>query len=158
MRMLSIAVAAVMLIPVAASAQNIDVIKERRAAFSEMGKAAKEPGKMLKGEIEFDAAKVKAALVLFQEKSGKLGALFPEDSKAGGDTKATKTDALPGIWDNKDDFTKRFDTLAEAAKAAETSITDEFAFQETFPKIVGNCGSCHKKYRKDDKCAACERA
>lgn len=150
-RLVAMAFISLMVGATVAAAQNIDVIKERREALDAMGKMAKQTGKMLKGETDFDLAKVKEALAVFQEKSAKLPDLFPEDSKTGGDTDETKTDALPAIWDNKDDFVKRFETLASMAKDAEAGITDEFEFQEKFPKVVGNCGECHKKYRKDDK-------
>ena len=130
----------------AASAQNLEAIKERKELLKEMGKATKDPGDMLKQAIPFDLAKVKAALAKYQENSPKIAKLFPDDSKTGG-----KTEALPAIWENKQDFEQRFEKLATEAKAAEGKITDEFSFMEEFPKVVGNCSSCHKKYRQDDK-------
>ena len=129
-----------------ASAQNLEVIKERKSLLKEMGKATKAPGDMLKGATHFDLAAVKAALAKYQENAPKIAKLFPDDSKTGGET-----EALPALWENKDDVTKRFEKLAADAKAAEASITDEFTFMDEFPKVVGNCGACHKKYRKDDK-------
>ncbi|MCC0011538.1 MAG: cytochrome c [Hyphomicrobiaceae bacterium] len=129
-----------------ASAQNLEVIKERKSLLKEMGKATKAPGDMLKGATPFDLAAVKAALAKYQENAPKIAKLFPDDSKTGGET-----EALPALWENKDDVTKRFEKLAADAKAAEASITDEFTFMDEFPKVVGNCGACHKKYRKDDK-------
>jgi len=129
-----------------ASAQNLEVIKERKSLLKEMGKATKAPGDMLKGATPFDLAAMKAALAKYQENAPKIAKLFPDDSKTGGET-----EALPALWENKDDVTKRFEKLAADAKAAEASITDEFTFMDEFPKVVGNCGACHKKYRKDDK-------
>lgn len=126
-----------------ALAQNAAVIKERKANFKAMADAAKPTGAMLKGEADFDLAAVKNAIKVFQEKAPLQGKLFPDDSKEG-----EKTEALPVIWENKADFEERFQKLAEAAKAAETSITDEDTFQQEWPKVMGNCGSCHKKYRK----------
>lgn len=127
----------------AALAQNADVIKERKANFKAMADAAKPTGEMLKGEADFDIAAVKNAIKVFQEKAPLQAKLFPDDSKEG-----EKTEALPVIWENKADFEERFQKLADAAKAAETSVTDEETFQEEWPKVMGNCGSCHKKYRK----------
>jgi cytochrome c556 len=37
--------------------------------------------------------------------------------------------------------------LAKAAKAAEASIKDEASFKTEWPKVVGNCGGCHKEFR-----------
>lgn len=127
-------------------AQNVEVIKERKALLKEMGKATKAPGDMLKGAVPFDLAAVKAALAKYQENAPKIAKLFPDDSKTGGET-----EALPAIWENKDDFLKRYEKLAADAKAAEAAITDEFNFMDEFPKVVGNCSGCHKKYREDKK-------
>lgn len=124
-------------------AQNADVIKERKANFKAMGDAAKPTGEMLKGEADFDIAAIKNAIKVFQEKAPLQAKLFPDDSKEG-----EKTEALPVIWENKADVEERFQKLADAAKAAETSITDEDTFQEEWPEVMGNCGGCHKKYRK----------
>ncbi len=72
----------------------------------------------------------------------KLPTLFPEDSKKGHDTAA-----LPAIWTNKDDFVARFKKLGGDAQAALSTITDKASFSETMPKVLGNCGGCHKEYR-----------
>lgn len=126
-----------------AIAQNVEVIKERKALLEKMGKAAKEPGKMMKQEIPFDAAAVTAALDTFIENAAKLPELFPEDSKTGGET-----EALPALWENKKDVVERFEKLVADAKAAKSAVGDEFDFTDTWPKVAGNCGGCHKKYRK----------
>ncbi len=126
-----------------AVAQNVEVIKERKALFEKMGKAAKDPGKMLKQEIPFDAAIVEAALDTFIATAPQMAEKFPEDAKTGGET-----EALPAIWENKENFDQRFKDLVTSAEAAKGQITDEFALMETWPKVVGNCGGCHKKYRE----------
>lgn len=129
-----------------ASAQNLEVIKARKGLLKEMMDATKGPGAMLKQEAPFDMAAVKAALAKYQENAPKIAKLFPDDSKTGGET-----EALPALWENKDDVMQRFEKLAADAKAAEGKITDEFTFMDEFPKVVGNCGACHKKYRQDKK-------
>lgn len=126
-----------------ATAQNVEVIKERQGILESFGKAAKPLGAMMKGEADFDLAKVQAALALLQEKAPKLPTLFPEDSKTGEDT-----EALPAIWENKADFEPRYQKLADDAKAAAAVITDQASFEENWPKVTGNCSGCHKKYRK----------
>jgi cytochrome c556 len=135
--------ASLLMLPVSALAQNAAVIKERKDAFKAMGDAAKPTGAMLKGEADFDLAAIKNAIKVYQEKAAILPKLFPDDSKEG-----EKTEALPAIWENKADFEGRFAKLAEMAMAAETSITDADTFAEEWPKVMGNCGGCHKKYRK----------
>ena len=127
----------------AALAQNLGVIKQRRDLYEAMGKSVKQPTKAYKGDDKFDLAKVKAALKVIQETTAKLPALFPDESKTGGDT-----EALPKIWDNKADFEGRMKKLNAAAKAAESSITDEAAFQAQWKDFMGHCSGCHKEYRK----------
>ncbi|MCH9806372.1 MAG: cytochrome c [Alphaproteobacteria bacterium] len=126
-----------------AAAQNLEVIKSRKDTLGEMGKAAKQPGKMMKQEIPFDKAVVDAALDVIIAKAPTLHKMFPDDSKTGG-----KTEALPALWENKDDVIKRFEKLVADAKAAKAGINDEFDFMDNWPKVVGNCGGCHKKYRE----------
>jgi cytochrome c556 len=130
----------------AVSAQNLEAIKARQDLLEAMGKAAKAPGAMLKGEAKFDLAKVQAALKVIQENAPKLPDLFPEDSKTGGDT-----EALPVIWEKKDDVVSRFKKLVADAKTAESAITDDVTFQTEWPKVAGNCGGCHKIYRQKKK-------
>ena len=130
----------------AALAQNTAVIKERKNHFKIMSDSVKPTGAMLKGETSFDLAVVKKAIKTIQEEAPQLAKLFPEDSKEG-----EKTHALPSIWTNKADFEGRFKKLADAAKAAESSISDEVTFQEVWPQVTGNCGGCHKKYRKQEE-------
>lgn len=124
-------------------AQNTKVIDERKAIYESFGKAVKQPGAAFRGDEAFDLAKVQAALKLIEEKSLLLPALFPDDSKTGG-----KTEALPKIWENKADFDSRLKKLHDAAKAAQASITDEASFKAQWKDLVGNCGGCHKEYRK----------
>jgi cytochrome c556 len=128
----------------AAVAQNVAVIKQRQDALKAMGKAVKEPVMMFKGEAEFDLVKVQAALKVMQEKAAILPTLFPDDSKVGEDT-----EALPAIWENKADVESRFKKLGEDAKKAEAGITDQASFETQFKDVMGNCGGCHKKYRKE---------
>lgn len=143
LRILSVA-ALVAVGATALAAQNLDAIKARKETLKGFGAAAKDPGAMLKGEAKFDMAKVQAALKTFQAGAAKLPDLFPDDSKKGGDT-----EALPIIWEKKADFVARYKKLAAESKAAEAKITDEIAFQEEWPKLLGdNCTGCHKIFRK----------
>lgn len=127
----------------AAWAQNTSIIKERQDHLEAMGKASGEVGKMFKGEADFDLEKVQNALALFQEKAALLPKLFPDDSKTGEDT-----EALPAIWADKAEFEGRFPKLAESSKAAAAAIKDDLTLADEWPKVVGNCKDCHKKYRK----------
>jgi cytochrome c556 len=146
MRLLAIPAAFLLIGTSVALAQNLAVIKERQEHYKAMGKATKEPNAMFKGEAEFDLAKVQAALKVIEEKAAVLPKLFPDDAKTG-----EKTEALPKIWEDKTAFEGRFKKLGEAAKAAETKITDAETFPDTWKEVMGNCSGCHKIFRKPPK-------
>ena len=99
---------------------------------------------MVKGEADFDLAKVQKALKVYQEQAQKLPGLYPDDSKTGGDTAA-----LPAIWERKEEFVASYEKLAKDAARASATIKDEASFRTEWPKVMGNCGTCHKAYRKE---------
>lgn len=119
-----------------------DPIAERKALFKQMAGAMKLPGEMLKGETALDLTKVKEGLAVIAANSAKLGELFPEGSNAG------DTAALPKVWEDKADFTARFDTMGKEASAAIVAIHNMDTLRANLPKVLGNCGACHKVYRK----------
>jgi len=137
------AAAAIAVGATAVYAQNLDAIKARKESMKALSAAAKGPGGMMKGEVPFALPTIQASLKAFQEQAAKSKGLFLDNAKTGGDT-----EALPAIWEKKADFEGKFDKLAAAAKAAETAIKDEASFKAEFGKVMSNCGSCHKEYRK----------
>lgn len=126
----------------AAAAQNVDVIAARQEIYKGMNSAVKPVGPMLKGDAPLDLAVVQTALKTIAAGTKKLPGLFPEDSKTGHDT-----EAKPEIWTHKDDFNGRMTKIAADSEAAIASITDQASFTATMPKILGQCGACHKEYR-----------
>ncbi len=118
-----------------------DAIAQRQALMKSNGNAAKAIGDMLKG-APFDLAVVQAGLKTFANSAAKAPALFPDDSKTGGDT-----EALPAIWANKPDFEARFAKLGKESAAAMVAITDEASFKAEAPALFKNCGGCHELYR-----------
>jgi cytochrome c556 len=117
-------------------------IKERKDLFKQMGGAAKVGGPMMKGEVPFDLAKVQGALKVYSDNAKKLVNLFPDDSKTGGDT-----EALPAIWEKKADFLGMMDKFDKDSAAASAAIKDEASFKTEWPKVMANCGGCHKVYK-----------
>jgi cytochrome c556 len=123
-------------------AQNAAVIAQRKEAMKTMGNAAKAPGAIAKGDAPFNAETVKASLQTVGDTAAKVKDLFTDDSRSG------DTDALPVAFDKKADLMARFDKLSADAKEAAGAITDEASFKAQWPKVVANCGGCHKEYRK----------
>ena len=142
LRILSV-VAALAVAATVAYAQNLEAIKQRQEAMKAVGAAAKEPGAMIKGEAAFVLGKVQAALKVYQEQAKKLPSLYPEDSKMGGDTAA-----LPAVWEKKQEFIAGYEKLARDASTAVTTIRDEASFKKEWPKVMDNCGACHKAFRR----------
>jgi cytochrome c556 len=124
-----------------ASAQS-DAIAMRQDILGGFGKAVKEPGAMLRQEAPFDLAAVRASLKTIADGAPKLKTLFPDDSKSG-----AYTEALPAIWEKKQDFLKIVDQLAASATAATAAIKDEATFRSEWGKVSSNCRACHKVYR-----------
>lgn len=123
------------------SAQN-DPIAQRKAILKGMGDAAKPVGGMLKGEVPFNLELVQAALKSFSAGSKQLPALFPENSKTGGDTTAA-----PKIWEEKAKFDAIFAKLDTDAAGALAAIKDEASLKANAGKVFGNCKACHDDYR-----------
>ena len=119
-----------------------DAIAQRKAILKQMGEATKPIAAMLKGEAKFDQAVVQKSLAAIADDSKKLPALFPPDSKTGGDTAA-----LPKIWEDKAKFDDLFAKLAAAATAAQGTIKDEASLKANIGGVLGNCKSCHDDFR-----------
>jgi cytochrome c556 len=92
-------------------------------------------------QSNLDAAK--KVFATFAEAGEKAPALFPDNSKTGGDTAA-----LPAIWENKADFTAKLAKFASDAKAAGAATKDFDSFKVQITEVRKNCGGCHQTYRK----------
>ncbi len=136
------AVAAIVVGVCAAVAQE-DPIKARKALMKTNGDQAKIVVAMVKGEAPFDPAKALAAFAAFEDAARKMPALFPDNTKTGGETAAD-----PKIWENMDDFKAKFAKFGDDAKAAQASVKDLDGLKAAFGSIGTNdCGGCHEKYR-----------
>ena len=117
-----------------------EIIKGRKAMFSENYQNGKKISILLKSN------KIKEAKPLMKKMSDnykKLLDYFPENTKEG-----FKTEALPRIWENKDEFNvlmqKASEDMIKLAKAIDTA--DDL--RATQKKLMwNNCSACHKKFR-----------
>ena len=123
------------------NAQSVEeIIKGRKAMFSENYQNAKKISILLKSK------KIEEAKPLMKKISDnyiKLLDYFPENTKEG-----FKTEALPTIWENKDEFNalmkKASDDMIKLAKAIETA-EDLRAVQKEL--MWSNCSACHNRFR-----------
>ncbi len=127
--------------PFTANAQTVEeIIKGRKAMFSENYQNAKKISILLKSK------KIEEAKPLMKKISDnyiKLLDYFPENTKEG-----FKTEALPTIWENKDEFNalmkKASDDMIKLAKAIETAEDLRAAQKEL---MWSNCTACHSNFR-----------
>ena len=118
-----------------------ELIKGRKALFSKNYSTAKKVQTFAsKGDFE----KAKGLMTEMSENYISLLEYFPENSKDG-----FKTEALPSIWENKDEFNnlmiKSSNDMIQLAKIIETS--DDV--KGNLGKLMwANCKSCHSKFRK----------
>ena len=117
-----------------------EIIKGRKALFSKNYSTAKKVQIFAsKGEFE----KANTLMIEMSENYKTLIEYFPENSQEG-----FKTEALPSIWENKDEFNnlmkKSSNDMIELAAVIETTDNVEGMLNKM---MWGNCKSCHTKYR-----------
>ena len=119
-----------------------EIIKGRKAMFSENYQNGKKISILLKSK-KIDEAK--PLMKKMSDNYKKLLDYFPENSKEG-----FKTEALPSIWENKDEFNalmqKASDDMIKLAKAIDTA-EDLRAVQKDL--MWNNCSACHNRFRAE---------
>ena len=123
------------------AAQSVEeIIKGRKAMFSENYQNAKKISILLKSKKIEEA---KPLMKKISDNYKKLLDYFPENTKEG-----FKTEALPIIWENKDEFNslmkKSSTDMIKLAKVIESS-DDVRATLQKF--MWSNCKACHSKFR-----------
>ena len=129
-------------LPASANQTVEEIIKGRKAMFSENYQNGKKISILLKQK------KIEEAKPLIKKISDnyiKLSDYFPDNTKEG-----FKTEALPSIWENKDEFNalmqKASDDMIKLAKAIDTA-EDLRAVQKDL--MWNNCSACHNRFRAE---------
>ena len=131
----------IIILPYSVNAQSVeDIIKGRKAMFSENYQNAKRISSLLKsGKID----EAKPLMEKISKNYTKLLDYFPENTKEG-----FKTEALPSIWENKKEFNdlmkKASDDMIKLAEAIDTA-EDLRAVQKKL--MWSNCSACHSRFR-----------
>ena len=124
-----------------ANAETVEeIIKERKALFSKNYSTAKRVQALSsKGDFE----KAKKLMLEMSENYKVLINYFPDNTKEG-----FKTEALPIIWENKDEFNnlmkKSSTDMIELVKVIESSDDVRASLQKF---MWSNCKACHSKFR-----------
>ena len=119
-----------------------EIIKERKSIFSKNYKTAKRVQSLASnGDID----EAKKLTIEMSDNYKRLIDLFPENSKVG-----FGTEALPSIWESKDEFNLLM-TKASSNMIELTSVIDE---TEDMRVALGkymwsSCKSCHSKFRAE---------
>ena len=124
-------------------AQSVeDIIKGRKAMFSENYQNGKKISILLRSGKKEEA---KPLMKKISDNYKKLLDYFPENTKEG-----FKTEALPSIWENKEEFNalmqKASDDMIKLAKAIDTA-DDLGAIQKKL--MWSNCSACHNRFRAE---------
>ena len=94
---------------------------------------------MAKGETDFDSDAATKAAAVIAAHSDEVPQLFRDPATD------PKSEALPAIWTNFDDFTAKSDALTQAAMAADTSSLS--GLRGSMRDIGRSCTACHRDYR-----------
>ena len=119
-----------------------EIINERKSIFSKNYKTVKRvQGLASNGNLD----EAKKLMIEMSDNYKRLLDLFPENSKTG-----FKTEALPAIWENKDEF----NLLMTKASSNMIELTSVIAGAEdvkaTLGKYMwGSCKACHSKFRAE---------
>ena len=127
-------------LPVNAELSVEEIIKGRKALFSKNYSTAKRVQTFSsKGEFE----KAKSLMIEMSENYKTLVEYFPDNTKEG-----FKTEALPSIWENKDEFNdlmkKSSNDMIKLASIIENTDDMKASLGEL---MWGNCKACHSKFR-----------
>ena len=118
-----------------------EIIKGRKTLFSKNYSTAKKVQTFI---VKDDLKKAKSLMIEMSENYKTLIEYFPDNTKEG-----FKTEALPIIWENKDEFnnlmTKSSNDMMQLTKIIETSDDAKGALGKL---MWANCKACHSKFRK----------
>ena len=119
-----------------------ETIKGRKAIFSKNYKTAKRVQALSsKGDFE----KAKSLMLEMSDNYKALINLFPDNTKKG-----FKTEALPTIWENKDEF----NDLMNKASINMVKLTEVIEETDNIKGALtslmwSNCKACHSKFREE---------
>ena len=119
-----------------------EIIKGRKALFSKNYSTAKRVQTFAtKGDFE----KAKTLMLEMSENYKSLIEYFPENTKEG-----FKTEALPAIWENKDEFNNLMNKSSNDMIELASIIENSDDIKASLGKLMwGNCKACHSKFRAE---------
>ena len=120
-----------------------DPVTAREGLMKENNEHAIAVVQMMRGQAPFDAATVDAAFAQWADTAQKLPGLFPDNSKTGGDNRAS-----PKIWQNKKDFDAKAAAFGKAvADNRDKAKASLDGLKAAIPVVGKACDNCHEDYR-----------
>jgi cytochrome c556 len=123
-------------------AQPTSVITQRKELMKTQNAQTRVGSQMLKGEQPFTSDKARAIFAAYINTTEKFGGLFPDDSKTGGETKAS-----PKVWTDRAGFNAALAKFTQDVKANQDKTKNLDEFRAAFGAVTRNCLSCHETYR-----------
>lgn len=133
------------------------IVKERMDAMSLLGDHARSVGDMLKGKTPYDNKAVEMAATAFITHGEQIPAHFPDTpmSRSG-----SKTEALPAIWTEWEDFVALAERFTEDSRTLESvaaqisagglsEAEQNRAVRTAFFRASRSCSGCHERFRLD---------
>ena len=129
-------------LPVNSELSVEEIIKERKALFSKNYSTAKRVQTFAtKGDFD----KAKSLMLEMSQNYKSLIEYFPENTKEG-----FKTEALPAIWENKEEFNNLMNKSSNDMIELISIIENSDDVKSSLNKFMwGNCKSCHSKFRAE---------
>lgn len=123
-------------------AKPADAIKYRQSAFTLMGSHFGRMQPVIKGQVPYDAAQIKANVQLLNTLAELPWAGFGPGTEGG--------EALPEVWSDAADFQQKRDRLKEnlgkLSVAADSGDLNKL--RAAFGDVGASCKACHDSYRK----------
>ena len=117
-----------------------DIIKGRKAIFSNNAKLAKRVNILLK---DFEVEEAEPIILEMSKNYENLLNYFPENSKEG-----YGTEALPIIWEEKDEFNALMKKSSDQMIKLASIIEDQDDFRAALKQYMwSSCKACHSRYR-----------
>ena len=117
-------------------------VKARMIAMTTIVENMPTLGEMAKGAVDFDLEQAKVGLVDIADKAKNVPELFKSDEMH------PRSEALPVIWTNFDDFTAKSEALTDAATKALANFSSQDDLIPSMRALGSTCKSCHSTYRK----------
>tara|TARA_R110002049_G_scaffold95227_4_gene233887 strand:- start:25 stop:471 length:447 start_codon:yes stop_codon:yes gene_type:complete len=118
--------------------------EQRQAAMKAMGGSLRVVGGMAQGAVPFDADTLATTLATMQAAAETAQGAFPAEPDVSENSKA-----LAAIWEDREDFDMRLQTLVDTfTTAAANPPADAAALGALLGQVGPQCQTCHQNYRQ----------